>query len=228
VLPGKSWRTQIARRTNTLRPWLRICLLVLCGSFFGGIPAQASNLILPVSGSTVPIAINDFDGDLRPDVATVQAVSDNSSNTIYRIQLELSTGGTQSIHLAGPSGGLRIVARDVNDDGIPDLIVSLAWREKPLAVLVNDGRGVFSLHDPSSFPLAFGGAGKILNCVLPPQTDTVAIPPRLPVGDFSGSKYLLHPNPAATRSIPRPNSASFLSALLVSLPDRAPPTPTHA
>jgi hypothetical protein len=227
VLLGTSWGTHTIRRTGTLHPWLRICLLVLFGSFFGGIPAQASNLTLPFSGSTAPLAIDDFDGDRRPDIATVQAVSNNSSNTIYRVQLELSTGGTQSIHLAGPSGGLRIVARDVNDDGIPDLIVSLAWREKPLAVLINDGRGAFSLHDPSSFPKASAGSGTTLNGNLPSQTDTVAIPPRLPVGDFCGSKYLLHPRPAAAGSIPRANSVSFLSALLVSLPDRAPPKPSR-
>lgn len=228
MLPGTSWGTHIVRRTSTLHPWLRICLLVLFGSFFGGIPAQASNLSLPFSGSTVTLAIDDFDGDLRPDVATVHAVSNNSSNTIYRVQLELSTGGTQSIHLAGPSGGLRIVARDVNDDGIPDLIVSLAWREKPFAVLVNDGRGAFSVHDPSSFPKTSGGSGKTLNGNLPSQSDTVAISRQLPVGDFSVSKYLLHPRPAATGSIPRAKSVSFLSALLVSLPGRAPPKPSRA
>src|SRR5207244_6281590 len=94
------------------------------------------------------------------------------------------------------SGGLRIATSDVNGDDMPDLIVSSAWREETLAVLVNDGRGAFSLADPSSFPKASGGSGKTLNGKLPPPTDTVATPPKLPVGDFSGSRYLLHPSPA--------------------------------
>src|SRR6202045_3159035 len=146
------WRTKLTRRISALPAAWLVCLLVLFGSFFGSIPAQAGNLSLPVSGPRSPFAIDDFDGDHRPDLASVQQVSNNSSGTIYRVQLHLSAVGQQFIHLVGPSGGLRIASRDVNGDDIPDLIVSSAWREETLAVLVNDGRGAFSLADPNSFP----------------------------------------------------------------------------
>lgn len=222
LLSGGSCLSKLSGRINPLPASLRFFLLALLGSFLVNIPAQASDVSLPPSGSQLHFAINDFDGDLRPDVATIQAVSNNSSSTIYQVQLELSAGGPQSIHLLGPAGGLRIVACDVNGDAIPDLIVSSAWREEPLAVLLNDGRGAFSLADPSSFPLTSGRSEKTLNGNLQPQTDTVALRQPLPIGDFSGSKYLLHPSPGAG-SIPRANSVSFLSALLVSLPGRAPP-----
>ena len=223
------WRSKLARRIIPLPVALRVCLLVLVGSFFAGIPAQAqaSNVSLPVSGSRLAFAIDDFDGDLRPDLASVQSVSNNSSGTIYRVQFQLSAAGQQSIPLVGPSGGLRIATRDVNGDDFPDVIVSSAWREEPLAVLVNDGRGAFSLTDPTSFPRAFGGSGKALNAKLPPQTDTVATTSRLPVGDFSGTKYLLHASPARG-SIPRANSASFRSLILGSLLGRAPPIPSRS
>ena len=219
----------MARRIIPLPVALRVCLLVLVGSFFAGIPAQAqaSNVSLPVSGSRLAFAIDDFDGDLRPDLASVQPVSKNSSGTIYRVQFQLSAAGQQSIPLVGPSGGLRIATRDVNGDDFPDVIVSSAWRGEPLAVLVNDGRGAFSLADPTSFPRAFGGSGKALNAKLPPQTDTVATTSRLPVGDFSGTKYLLHASPARG-SIPRANSASFRSLILGSLLGRAPPIPSRS
>jgi len=223
VLSDVPWRTKLARRIIALPAALRVCLLVLVGSFFGSIPAQASNVSLPISGTRLPFAIDDFDGDHRPDLASVQQISNGSSGTIYRVEFQLSAVGLQSIHLVGPSGGLRIATRDVNGDDIPDLIVSSAWREEPLAVLVNDGRGAFSLSAPSSFPRASGGSGKTLNCKLPPQTDMVATPLKLPVGDFSGSKYLLHPSPA-TGSIPRANFATLCSLLLASLLGRAPPT----
>jgi hypothetical protein len=227
VLPDVPWRSKLVRRIIPLAAALRLCLLVLVGSFFGSIPAQAGNLSLPVSGPRSPFAIDDFDGDHRPDLASVQQVSNNSSGTIYRVQLHLSAVGQQFIHLVGPSGGLRIASRDVNGDDIPDLIVSSAWREETLAVLVNDGRGAFSLADPNSFPASSSGSGKTLNAALPPQTDTVATPAKLPVGDFSGSKYLLHPSPA-TGSIPRANFATLCSLLLESLLGRAPPTPSRA
>jgi len=73
---------------------------------------------------------------------------------------------------------------------------------------------------------ASGRSENTLNCNLPRQTDTVAIPPQSRVGNFSGSQYLLHPSPAAD-SISRANSVSFLSALLVSFPGRAPPKPSR-
>jgi len=207
---------------------LRLCLLGLVGSFFGSIPAQASNVSLPISGTRLPFAIDDLDGDHRPDLASVQQISNSSSATIYRVEFRLSATSQQSIHLVGPSGGLRIATRDVNGDDIPDLIVSVAWREEPLGVLVNDGRGAFSLAALSSFPRAFGGSGKTLNCKLPPpQTDTVATPTKLPVGDLSGFEYLLQPRPD-TSSIPRANFATLCSLLLESLLGRAPPTLSYA
>ena len=230
MLPDVPWRSKLVRRVRRIIPLpaaLRVCLLVLVGSFFGSIPAQASNQSLPVSGPRLPFAIDDFDGDHRPDLASVQQVSNNSSGTIYRIQFQLSTVGQQFIHLVGPSGGLQITTRDVNGDDIPDVIVSSAWRGETLAVLVNDGRGAFSLADPASFPRASGESGKTLNAALPPQTDTVATPTKLPVGDFSASKYLLHPSPA-TGSISRANFATLRSLLLESLLGRAPPTLSRA
>lgn len=222
-----SWRKQISRRTNTLHPSMRVCLLVLFGSFFGSTAAQAIDADVLVTGSGLSFAIADFDGDLRPDLAVVQSVSDSFSVTSYRVQIQLSAGGRQSIYLAEPWGGLRIAARDVNGDRIPDLIVSSASREEPLAVLLNDGRGAFSLANPSSFPRASGKSEKPLTCELPRLTDTVATPPQSSVPDFSGAKYLLHPRPAAG-SVPRANSASFLSSLLVSRLGRAPPKPSGA
>src|SRR5467141_867916 len=227
VLPDVPWRSKLFRRIIPLPAALRLCLLVLVGSFFGSIPAQASNVSALVSGSRLPFAIDDFDGDHRPDLASVQPVSKNSSGTIYRVQFQLSATGQQSIHLVGPSGGLRIATRDVNGDDIPDVIVSSAWREETVAVLVSDGRGAFSLADPASFPRASGGSGKTLTATSPPQTDTVATASKAPVGDFSGWKYLLHPTPA-TGSVPRANFATLRSLLVESLLGRAPPTLSHA
>jgi len=227
VIADVPWWSKLARRIISLPATLRICLLVLVGSLFGGIPARASNVRLPVSGSRLPFAIDDFDGDLRPDLASVQPVSKNSSGTIYRVQFQLSATGQRSIHLVGPSGGLRIATRDVNGDDFPDVILGSAWREGPVAVLINNGRGAFSLADPTSFPRAFGGSGKTLSGKLPPRTDAVATTPRLPVGAFSGSKYLLHASPARG-SIPRANSASFRSLILGSLLGRAPPIPSRS
>lgn len=205
---------------------MRVCLLVLVACFFTSIPAQASNASLPTTGHRLDFAIADFDGDGRPNLATTESGWNSPSQSIYRIQVQLGDGGLRSVDLVAPSGGLRIAAGDVNGDGSPDLIVSLAWREGPVAVLLNDGHASFSLADSSSFPGVSGGYGKSLNGEeLPPQSDTVATPPKLPVVGFPGSKYLVHAR-RATDFLPRANFARISNLLLVSLLGRAPPTPS--
>src|ERR1700687_5199173 len=134
------WRNQLDRRINRVHPSLRICFLILFGSYFGSTAAQATNRGAPFSRAGLPFAIADFDRDQSPDVASVQSQSDSTSLACYEVRFQLSSAGQQSIRLAGPSRGLRIATRDVNGDDIPDLIVSSAWREEPLAILVNDGR----------------------------------------------------------------------------------------
>ena len=221
------WRSKLARRINPLPGPLRLLLLVLFASFLGSIPVHASDVSLPSSWYRSSFAIADFDGDGRPNLATVQPTWNSSSLSIYRVQVQMGDGGLQSTDFVGPTGGIRIAARDVNGDAIPDLIVSSPWREEPVGVLLNDGRGAFSPVDPTSFPGAFSRSKNTVDGNLTYHKDTVAIPSQPPVGEFSESKYLLHPRPAAC-SIPVACSVAFLSALLVSLPERAPPTPSLA
>jgi hypothetical protein len=97
-------------------------------------------------------AIADFDGDLKPDLATVQVAGSNARTTHYSIRFDLSSGAARSISLIAPSGGLQIVPKDVNGDNIPDLVVSTRWLNRPVAVLLNDGHGNFTLADPGAFP----------------------------------------------------------------------------
>src|SRR5262249_42230684 len=99
------------------------------------------------SAREVPVAFGDFDGDSRPDVATVQMGQASPSHARYWILFQFSTGLKQSIGVTAPIGGLQIASRDVNGDNRLDLVVSTAWRNEPVAVLLNDGNGNFSLHD---------------------------------------------------------------------------------
>jgi hypothetical protein len=100
-------------------------------------------------------AIEDFDGDSRPDIATVLEGLSGSADNHYRIRFQLSSGGSQNIDLTAPVGGLDISSRDVNGDDFLDLVVTTAGTNRPVAVLLNDGAGNFTASDPSAFPGAF-------------------------------------------------------------------------
>src|ERR1700719_852762 len=77
-------------------------------------------------------AIADYDGDSRPDLASVQVGQSGSRDTRYWIAFELSGGSGQTLGITAPTGGLQITSRDVNGDSFPDVVVTAAWTNKPI------------------------------------------------------------------------------------------------
>jgi hypothetical protein len=99
--------------------------------------------------------IADFDGDNRPDVASVHVGQSGLQDTRYWIAFQLSSRSSQSLSVTAPTGGLRITARDVNGDNFPDVVITTLWTNKPVAILLNDGFGNFTTSKPSEFQSAF-------------------------------------------------------------------------
>jgi hypothetical protein len=106
-------------------------------------------------GNNSNFAIADFDGDRRPDLATVEVQKSSSSRTTrYSIRFQLTAGIAQVFGVTAASGGLQIVARDVNGDNTLDVLISTALEHEEVAVLLNDGHGKFTLAEASEFPAA--------------------------------------------------------------------------
>jgi hypothetical protein len=123
------------------------CLLAVVarGTAASALPAQVATRF----------AIADFDGDSRPDLASVHVGQISSRITHYWIAFHLSGGPGQTVGITAPTGGLQITSRDVNGDSFPDVIVTTAWTNKPVAILLNDGLGNFTASNPSEFQGAF-------------------------------------------------------------------------
>lgn len=115
-----------------------------------GPPSQGTRAFSP--GANLNFAIADFDGDRKPDLATVEIETVNSSTARYSIRFQLSTGAGQAIGVTAALGGLQITSRDVNGDDALDLVVATTWLHQPVAILLNDGHGKFNPVDPSAFP----------------------------------------------------------------------------
>jgi len=112
------------------------------------------------TGMVPQFAIEDFDGDSRPDIATVVEGRSRAADNHYRIRFQLSSGRSQNIDLTAPVGGLDLSSRDVNGDDFLDVVVTTAGSNQPVAVLLNDGSGTFTASDPSAFPGAFRKSSK--------------------------------------------------------------------
>jgi len=169
----------------------------------------------------LPFASADFDGDHRPDFASVQRVT--GSATSYWIQVRGSSSGWQLIRVFAPAGGLQIEARDVNGDHAVDLVLATAWFKDPVAIFLNDGHGRFSRAEANSFPQA-------LNRSNGPQFSSSIQGVETPAASQRSSSSLTHEAGEFLESCPpkrwtaTPNSKSFLNPFLVLRAGRAPPS----
>jgi hypothetical protein len=174
--------------------------------------------------ATSQLAIADFDGDSRPDFATVQAGQSGSSDTRYWILFRLSTGLRQAVDVTAPAGGLQLASRDVNGDSFLDVVVTTAWTNLPVAVLLNDGRGNFTRSDPSAFQGAFRTSETCWTSRTDEIQDAAAVLlPRSPSGECEESSSASAGRTVTWLLVPATSDFSVLSEA-VSFLGRAPPS----
>lgn len=198
-----------------------------CSVCLWGISAHATAATAPPAQLTVHIAIADFDGDSRPDLASVETGQSSSHNTRYWIAFHLTAGAGQRVGITAPTGGLQIASWDVNGDSFPDVIVTTAWTNQPVAILLNDGLGNFTASNPSEFQSAFADSTASWTVATNEIKDAVALlPSRSNPGECRTKDA---PSPAATVWLPAASIAckSLLASVLPSMA-RAPPVETLA
>jgi len=152
-----------------------LCLCVFTRVFDGNAAEAAQGTSGGTSGFSPRFAIADFDGDRKPDVATVQVVREAALDSFYSIRLQLSTGEASAIGITGPQGGLELVARDVNGDDLIDLVVTTAMGSHFVAVLINDGHGKFTLAKAGAFPSIESDEGNRLVATQEPSEECAAL-----------------------------------------------------
>jgi hypothetical protein len=205
---------------------LAFALLCLVGSSGSAHAASAGPPSWPATAPRVTsqFAIADYDGDRRPDLAIVQAGQIGSSDTRYLIGFQLSTGQRQTIGITAPAGGLQITSRDVNGDNFLDVIVTTAWTNRPVAILLNDGQGNFRASSPSAFPGAFTTSKKSCASTTAESKDSTAILlSRYPTGNCPDDSRFSSPRNVTGPVVLRA-SHNLFSFGVVSFLGRAPPS----
>jgi len=198
------------------------CALIFLGLAAAAGPHTLAQSHIPSVSPDAPFAFSDFDGDLHPDLAVVQAGRSDLSLTDYWVQFHLTAVGSHSIRVVAPTGGLQIAARDVNGDHAPDLVLTTSWRKLPVAILLNDGHGGFSLIDPAAYPEAFRGSKTSWICSAPPDLDRFGVPSQSPTGACPAAARLPYFDSAARAT--RPSESRFhLARGLTPHLGRAPP-----
>jgi hypothetical protein len=213
----------ISHRFATVRFLCRfLCLLLFAGFIGTAAAADAPRAPAARLGPGLSFSLADFDGDSRPDLASVQAGKSDSLRTDYWIQLQLSASGRQTFRIVAPLGGLQIASRDVNGDNAPDLVLTTAWLGQPVAILLNDGHGNFSQVQPAAFPEAFSESRTGWSCPSGHATDAVGVPPQFREEVSSLAELFSYPS---IQSLLAAASDSQFSTgpLVISHQGRAPP-----
>ena len=213
--------------TSAARRYLiRSLLLLLFLGFVGGsAEANTDVQVAPVTSvaSGQPFAIADFDGDLRPDIASVQTGRSDLAGTDYWIQFQLTTAGRQSIQVVASIGGLQIEARDVNGDHAVDLVLTTALARQPVAILLNDGHGNFTRAAPAAFPGTFTESETNWASGSHQVTEAVGVPPQSRTRVFLESRGLPYLK-AQSDFTPLSTKGLFSSPFLTCHLGRAPPS----
>lgn len=200
-----------------------LCALVfaclLCGA---ALAADVPGAPTASFGPSQSFSVADFDGDSKPDLASVQYGTSDSSRTAYGIQLQLSAAGSQFFQITAPIGGLQIVSRDVNGDNALDLVLTTTWLRQPVAILLNDGHGSFTRVDPDAFPEAFSESGTTWNPTMDNATDAVGISSQSREDICSKSEFFLY-RWSQSGSIASLESRLSHAHFLLSHSPRAPP-----
>jgi hypothetical protein len=130
------------------------------------------------------------------------------------------------IGVNGPVGGLEIASRDVNGDNIVDLVVSAAWLKSPVAVLVNDGHGNFTVHDPIAFSAALTNPSTALDSPNRQDSDRAVTVSARTSSDFVASERAA-PSTKDSEKFLTSNSLRNDFSLAVCSSGRAPPLSVH-
>jgi hypothetical protein len=170
-----------------------------CGRAQDSVGADSTTLFDKAASQ---FAIDDFDRDSRPDLASVQIGQSDTRNSLYRIDFHMTSGALYAVDIAAPNGGLQLESRDVNGDTYPDVVVTTYWTKQPVAILLNDGTGSFTRSEPSEFPNAFKNSESFLVSSFTTSKEPAALCWRTFSGDCASSEPSFAERLARERALP--------------------------
>jgi len=96
-------------------------------------------------------ALADFNGDLRPDLATASPVHHDALGYLQEVRIDLGQSAHTSFTFWSRAARVQFGAWDIDGDDDRDIIVVELLSKRPIGVWLNDGTGSFEPGDLTKF-----------------------------------------------------------------------------
>ena len=229
------------RKIYTQRQHVRLRLPILCMflialALFASSAGAQDGLSGAVSeaartGKLIPdflgikIATADFDNDQRPDGAVLVDGGPFNGRRVFRIRLHLTARPDRDLTFQSNETSLTISALDVNQDGIPDLVVEQFFTHKRLQVWLNDGHGRFRQVRVEDFPAISEAPGKWKAPIAEPSSLVLALPSRSERHQVAFPLQVMQFNSSSSQWRSRHSNRQDETDSLAFHAPRAPPSP---
>jgi hypothetical protein len=103
------------------------------------------------SGSSSGWVLADFNGDLRPDLASAHLTHHDARGYAQEVRVTFGRSGQTAFTFNSRAAKVEINAWDIDGDDDRDIVVLEALSRRPVGVWLNDGAGAFEEADLESF-----------------------------------------------------------------------------
>ena len=166
----------------------------------------------------------DFDNDLLPDGAVLLDSGQLEGRQVFRIRLYITSGPDRDLTFQSNETGLTISALDVNQDGMPDLVVEQIFTHKRLQIWLNDGHGRFRQVRVEDFPPFSEAPCRLKGPVSESCSLVLALPTRTGNDQAALILQILRFNSSSSNWRTRPGNPQTQSGSLAFHSPRSPPS----
>jgi hypothetical protein len=95
--------------------------------------------------------VADFNHDQKPDTITLMSFGRHGAQNLFGVRVCVSGQTVSLLTFESNQPSIKVTAIDVNQDGLPDIVVEQRFTQKRIQIWLNDGHGGFHKANVADF-----------------------------------------------------------------------------